>query len=113
MSGPELVVASPHGSQEVTTFLDGSERVVIRLGPAWCGYGTYRPGWRWSAHVQPLHGQRSAPHAGFVLSGQMVVRTPDGLEMRVEAGQGFFADAGHDAWVIGEVPCVALDFPVP
>ena len=113
MSGPQLVVGSHDTARPVTKFLDGSERVVVVLGPTWIGHGTYRPGWRWTEHVQPMHDKDSEPHAGFVLSGELVVRSADGSEALVQEGQGFFVDAGHDAWVRGDAPCVALDFPIP
>jgi quercetin dioxygenase-like cupin family protein len=91
-------------------FLDGSERTVVRVGPATIGRGTYRQGWRWSEHVRPLAGKDSATHLGFVLSGRMIVRTKEGTEIEVAAGDAFAVEPGHDAWVIGDETCVALDF---
>jgi hypothetical protein len=94
----------------VSTFLDGSERCVVRVGEAWIGHGVYRPGWRWSEHVRPMVGKDSAAHIGYVVSGRMGVRGFDGEETEVSAGDAFYAAPGHDAWVIGDEPCVALDF---
>lgn len=94
------------------TFLDGSERTVATIGPStWIGRGVYRPGWRWSEHVQPQSGQPSEAHAGYVVSGAMTVRSADGNEATVQAGQAWYAAPGSDAWVQGDEPCVALDFP--
>ena len=94
-----------------TTFLDDSERVVVTLpGGSTIGHGTYEPGWRWSAHAQPLTGKDSQDHLGLVISGRMCVRARDGAEVVVGADDVFFAAAGSDAWVVGDEPCVALDF---
>ena len=112
MTVPELVASgSPRSSSHVTRFLDGSERRVVHLGTAWMGEGRYLPGWRWSDHVQPMHGRPSEAHAGYVLSGQLQVRGADGVERVVGPGEAFWAAPGHDAWVVGSEECVALDFP--
>jgi Cupin domain len=91
-------------------FLDGSERVVVEVGPHLIGRGVYRPGWRWSQHVRPLAGQDSAAHTGYVVSGRMIVRAESGNEVELAAGDVFWVRPGHDAWVAGDQPCVALDF---
>jgi hypothetical protein len=40
----------------------------------------------------------------------MAVRAKDGTEVKVGPGDAFIAAPGHDAWVVGDEPCVALDF---
>jgi hypothetical protein len=40
----------------------------------------------------------------------MIVQAGDGTEIRVVGGEAFEAGPGHDAWVDGDTPCVALDF---
>jgi hypothetical protein len=40
----------------------------------------------------------------------MAVCSRDGLEVEVGPGEAFLAAPGHDAWVLGDEPCVALDF---
>jgi hypothetical protein len=109
---PTVVAVDAAALGEATTFGDGSTRSVARLGPTWMGHGTYLPGWRWSEHVQPSRGRPSESHAGYVVSGRLVVLGPDGTEVTVGPGEAFFAVAGHDAWVEGDEPCVALDFPL-
>lgn len=92
------------------TFVDGSKRSVVILETAAVGRGEYLPGWRWSAHAGKQTGKESAAHIGYVLSGQMAVRGADGMEVTVGPGESFEARPGHDAWVVGDAPCVALDF---
>ena len=96
----------------IRVFLDGSERAVVRLGAVVIGRGIYRPGRRWSQYVRPLTGHASAAHTGYVISGHMVVRVKDGSELEVGPGVGFVAAPGHDAWVVGNEPCVQIDFAV-
>jgi hypothetical protein len=40
----------------------------------------------------------------------MAVRAKDGTEVEVGPGGAFIVAPGHDAWVVGDEPCVALDF---
>ena len=63
-----------------------------------------------SRDVQPLSQARSAEHVGYLVSGRMSVQGKDGTEILVCPGQVFAAAPGHDAWVVGDEPCVALDF---
>jgi len=100
-------LASPNASW---VFLDGSERVAVVLSSCAIGRGIYLPGWRWSEHARPLSEADSAEHIGYVISGRMAVRSRDGLEVEVGPGEAFLVAPGHDAWVLGDEPCVALDF---
>lgn len=65
-------------------FLDESERAAVRLRGVAVGRGVYRPGWRWSEHVQPISGRESEEHIGYVISGRMAVRGKDGTTGRVD-----------------------------
>ena len=92
------------------TFLDGSSRSMVMLESMAIGRGTYLPGWRWSLHAGAQTGKGSQAHIGYVVSGQMIVRGADGAEVTVGPGDAFEVRPGHDAWVTGDEPCVALDF---
>jgi redox-sensitive bicupin YhaK (pirin superfamily) len=105
-----IVVGNPRTTGETRTFLDGSTRAHTLLKTAAVGYGTYEPGWRWSTHAGPQTGKRADNHIGYILSGTLMVRDPEGNEARIEAGDAFELGPGADAWVAGNVPCVALDF---
>ena len=100
---------TPDGSD---VFLDESRRSRTTLATVVLGRGMYRPGWRWSAHVQPMVGHESEAHVGYIVSGRMIVRGPDGVQVEVGSGDAFEAPPGHDAWVVGDEPCAALDFAV-
>ena len=104
------VVKSIHQPDRTTTFLDGSVRVVVELGAVAVGHGVYQPGWQWSRHVGQLTGRTSQRHFGYVLSGRMGVRSRGGIEAQAGPSEAFAAMEGHDAWVVGDEPCIALDW---
>ena len=68
------------------------------------------PGWRWSEHVRPTAGTTSCQfhHVGLALSGAMDGRMDDGTEFEVRPGDIFDVPPGHDNWVIGDEPLVAV-----
>ena len=92
------------------TFLDGSKRSAAILGSVAIGLGHYLPGWRWSIHVHKQTGKTSEAHIGCILSGHMTIRSVDGSQVTVGPGDAFQVLPGHDAWVTGNEPCIALDF---
>jgi len=97
-------------AEKTWTFLDGSKRSAVILESVAIGRGEYLPGWRWSIHVGKETGKTSAAHIGYVLSGHMAIRGADGKEVMVGPGEAFEVGPGHDAWVMGNESCVALDF---
>ncbi|RZU64526.1 quercetin dioxygenase-like cupin family protein [Microterricola gilva] len=76
------------------------------------GRATFQPGWRWSEHVKPIAKTDScqANHVGYVIAGRMKVVMDDGEEMEYEPGDYASIAPGHDAWTIGDEPCVFLDW---
>jgi quercetin dioxygenase-like cupin family protein len=98
---------------ETRPFKDGKGNVqLVELAGNMIGYGTFAPGWRWSEHVKPLSGTDSCEveHVGFVIGGHMKVVMDDGQQLEVGPGDVFHMPPGHDAWTVGEEPCVLLDF---
>ena len=91
------------------TFLDGSEYWVVDLPSVRIGLGHFRPGWVWSRHAGAQTGQKSRSHIGIIQSGRMAVVTADGSKIELGPGSVFEVAPGHDAWVIGNELCVALD----
>jgi hypothetical protein len=88
------------------------EACVLNIGGRVVGKGVFEPGWRWSENIKPIAGTDSCQvsHLGYVVSGRMGVRMDDGTEGEAGPGDVFALPPGHDAWVIGDEPCVALDF---
>jgi hypothetical protein len=73
---------------------------------------TYQPGWRWTNDIKPTSGTDlcQVNHFVYVLSGRTHVVMADGSEMDIAPGDVATISAGHDAWVVGDEPCVLLDF---
>jgi quercetin dioxygenase-like cupin family protein len=85
---------------------------IVNLGPGPVGRGVYEPGWRWSEHVKPIANTDSCQtsHLGYVLSGRMHIVMDDGVEGECGPGDAVHIPPGHDAWTVGDEPCVFVDF---
>ena len=85
---------------------------VVQLAGRTIGRGTFEPGWRWSENVKPIAGTDSCEvsHLGYMVSGRMKVIMDDGAENEAGPGDVIAIPPGHDAEVVGDEPCVFLDF---
>ncbi|MEU8519973.1 cupin domain-containing protein [Streptomyces sp. NBC_01216] len=111
MSG--IVSRSFDSADETRPFEDGKGRLDLlttQLGAV--GRAVFEPGWKWSEHVKPIAGTEScqASHVGYVVSGRMKVVMDDGESAELGPGDFMAVTPGHDAWVLGDEPCVALDW---
>ncbi len=97
---------------EVRPFAGKGRLNVVNVGGGIVGKGVFEPGWRWSEHVKPLAGTDSCQshHVAYVVSGRMKIVMNDGTEAEVGPGDTFVAAPGHDAWTVGDDPCVLVDF---
>jgi hypothetical protein len=96
---------------ETRKFAHG-ELGVVTLSGATLGRAVLQPGWRWSNDVKPVAGTEScqAAHTGYIISGRIHVTMNDGAEADLGPGDAFVISPGHDAWVVGDEPCVNLDW---
>jgi len=85
---------------------------VVHMGAITIMKAIFEPGWKWSECVKPAMGTKSCPvhHVGYVLSGRMKVLMDDGSSAEIQTGDAVDIPPGHDAWVIGNEPCVLIDF---
>ena len=106
------IVKKNFDSPDETRPIAGGSVDVVNFGELQPMRTTFQPGWRWSESVKPIVKTESCQvhHLSYFLSGRLVVRMDDGSE--AEFGPGDIAEIpeGHDAWVIGDEPVVALDF---
>ena len=85
---------------------------LAKLGDAVIGRMTAEPGWKWSKDAKPIVNTNSCQltHTGYIISGRMRTRMDDGKEQEFGPGEAMYVPPGHDAWVVGNEPFVALDF---
>src|SRR5262249_55870976 len=83
---------------------------VVYLNTSVVMRATFQPGWKWSECVKPTVETKScqAPHINYIISGRMKVVMDDGSEIEMGPGDAAEIPPGHDAWVIGNEPCVAI-----
>jgi quercetin dioxygenase-like cupin family protein len=107
-----LIVKPMEQPDEVRPTADRGQLELVSLGQTMLGRATFQPGWRWSEHVKPIAGTDlcQATHVGYVVEGRQAVRMSDGTEVELSAGDAFLIGPGHDAWVVGDEPCVTIDF---
>ncbi|WP_344497643.1 cupin domain-containing protein [Streptomyces enissocaesilis] len=108
-----LVSRSFDSSDETRPFEDSKGRLdVITTDRGPVGRAVFEPGWRWTEHVKPIAGTDScqAAHVGYVVSGRMKVVMDGGESIEIGPGDLVSVAPGHDAWVLGDEPCVFLDW---
>jgi uncharacterized RmlC-like cupin family protein len=96
---------------DVRKFTNGKVELA-NLGDVTIGRITLDPGWKWSNDVKPIVNTSSCqlPHTQYVISGRLRVRMDDGTEQESGPGEALYVPPGHDAWVVGNEPFVAVDF---
>ena len=97
---------------ETRPFEGKGSAAVVNIGGRTIGRGTFEPGWRWSENVKPIAGTDSCEvsHLGYCVSGRMKVFMTDGSEGECGPGDVIAIPPGHDAEVVGDEPCIFVDF---
>ena len=108
----QIEVKSFDSPDEVREFEGKGHANVLNIGGQVVGRGTFEPGWKWSENIKPIAGTDSCEvsHLGYCVSGRMKVIMDDGSESELGAGDVVAIPPGHDAEVVGDEPCVFLDF---
>lgn len=107
----EVLISNLAKEGEKRPFKAHGHVLVGSAGGACYTHATFEPGWRWSQDVAPLAGTKSCQtrHLGYVVSGEMHIIVDDGTEIDVRPGDAFDLPAGHDAFVVGDEPCIMID----
>jgi uncharacterized cupin superfamily protein len=108
---PETLKKNLQKPDETRSFPKG-KMDVVKVGDLVFGKATFEPGWKWSECVKPIAKTDSCMvnHNCYVVSGRMRIKMDGGSEIEVGPGDVFVCPPGHDAWIIGNEPCVAFDF---
>lgn len=85
---------------------------VVNLDEQAVGRIEFPPGWRWSVDAKPRVGGSSCQvrHLGAAISGVQHILADDGGEMEIRGGDAYEIPPGHDGWVVGDEPFVAIEF---
>src|SRR4051812_43380025 len=97
---------------EVRKFEGHGEAHVLQLAGRTVIKSEFEPGWKWSVDLAPIAGTDTCQvrHFGYCESGRMKVKKDDGTEMECGPGELMAIEPGHDAEVVGDAPCVFVDF---
>lgn len=99
------------GSPDVTRECGHGKVEYVSLEDAMLTRVTLEPGWKWSESIRPTVHTEScqAHHLQYVIRGHLKVAMDDGSEIDMEPGDFASIPPGHDAWVVGNEPFVAID----
>ena len=105
-------IGSFDSPEEIRKFEGNGQSAFVTVAGATVGKATFEPGWKWSDNVKPIAGTDSCQvsHLAYVVSGRMAIQMDDGSEAEVGPNQAVAIPPGHDAVVIGDEPCVMVDF---
>lgn len=91
---------------------DGSTTQIVQVGDNMVMRSVMQPGWSWEQYVKPMAEEDSCPmeHREVILSGRIRYKMDDGSELIGVAGDYLEISPGHLAWVLGDEPCVTIDW---
>jgi hypothetical protein len=95
---------------ETRTFEKGKIEFA-KVGNTSIGRAYFEPGWSWEKCVKPIVNTNSCevPHTMYVVSGRIRARMDDGSEEGFGPGDVGYVPPGHNAWVVGDEPFIAID----
>lgn len=107
----ELQAQRLDAAEGAQTFDKGKAAMITVGGSTFRGL-TFEPGWRWSESLREMAGTDSCQthHIGYAISGHLHVKTDDGAEQDIRAGDVYNIPPGHDGWVIGDAAFVSVEF---
>jgi quercetin dioxygenase-like cupin family protein len=98
-------------SPDETRTFDKGKIELAKLGDVTIGRATLEPGWSWEkCELIAKTDSCQAPHTQYMVSGRMKVVMDDGTEQEFGPGDALAIPPGHNAWVVGNEPVVAVDF---
>jgi mannose-6-phosphate isomerase-like protein (cupin superfamily) len=107
---PRMEKKSLNAPDETRTMEKGRIELAT-VGNVNFGRAILQPGWKWSTHVKPIAKTKSceAPHMQYFVSGRLHIVMDDGSQDEFGPGDVGIIPPGHDAWVVGSEPVVAID----
>jgi hypothetical protein len=108
----DVEVKSFDSPDETRPFEGKGQAEVVALAGQPVARAVFEPGWKWSENLKPIAKADSCEvsHLGYCVSGRMKVYMDDGGEAEIGPGEAAAIPPGHDAEVVGDEPCVWVDF---
>jgi mannose-6-phosphate isomerase-like protein (cupin superfamily) len=105
------LMSKSHDNPDEVRTPDKTRVEVVRLEGYTLGRFTFQPGWRWSECVKPVVKTDSCQvsHVGYIVSGRITIKMTDGSQKTMGKGESYAIPPGHDAWVEGSEPFVAIE----
>ena len=99
-------------SPDETLTFEKEKIQIINLGNFNIAKVTLEPGWSWDKYVKPQVNTKSCEvaHTSLVLSGRARTTMDDGTTINSGPGDVGIIPPGHNTWVVGDEPCVIIDF---
>ena len=105
-----VVVKSLESPDEVAEFGARGIGHVVEAGDAFLVRSVLQPGWSWDEDMNPGGDSCPMSHREYILSGRIRYEMDDGTSAEAGAGDFIVIEPGHRGAVVGDVPCVMLDF---
>ena len=107
-----MIKKNLNNSPDETRKFEKGKVDIASLEAVTIGRAELEPGWSWEKCVKPIAKTNSceAPHTQYVISGRMKVVMDDGTEEEFGPGDVGIVPPGHNAWVVGDEKCIAIDF---
>jgi quercetin dioxygenase-like cupin family protein len=98
-------------SPDQTTPFEKGKMETVTVAGVTLHQVTFQPGWKWSDHMKPTAKTESCQkrHLMYIVSGKMNVVMNDGTQKELGHGDFTVIEPGHNAWVVGDEPAVALE----
>jgi mannose-6-phosphate isomerase-like protein (cupin superfamily) len=107
------IIRKRFGEPEDTIDYDHGSAAAVMLGDEVVWRSELEPGWSWDGDIKPMADGLSAcpmTHREAVVSGSIRYLMDDGTEVVAKAGDMLFIPPGHRGWVLGDEPCVLIDW---
>ncbi len=108
MGAPNRGTSSSLNDPDERTTKGGVKIEAVQLGDLKVKRATYPVGWKFSRDMGAERCQDT--HVGYAISGHITAELDDGTRVEIRADSAFIVPAGHDAWVVGDEPCVIVQF---
>ena len=107
-------IGSFDSPDEIREFKRNGQSAFVNVGGATVGRATFEPGWKWSEDGEdPSRGRIPVRYRIWDMwfrGGACRIQMDDGSEAEIGPNQAVAIPPGHDAVVLGDEPCVMVDF---